>query len=240
MNDHVAADQATEPHATEPHATAHDAAAHGAEPHTAEEAARFWEKRYSDQAGPGKGRPNPLLADTAASLTPGTALDLGCGAGGDTVYLAGKGWRVTATDIAANALARTARQAAEAGVAHRVTTERHDLGVSFPAGEFDLVSAQYFHTPYALPRARVLRQAAHALTRGGLLLIVDHGSVLPWSWNRDPDTHFPSPQDIYESLGLDPAGWTPERLERPQREAVGPGGQTATATDTVIAVRRHA
>ena len=206
--------------------------------HTGGEAARFWEDHYSGRGPRGKGTPNPLLAETAGRLTPGRALDLGCGEGGDAVWLAAQGWRVTAVDIAAGALARTAHHAAEAGVADRVTTERHDLAATFPEGTFDLVSAQYFHTPFALPRADVLRRAAHALTEGGLLLIVDHGSVLPWSWDRDPETRFPGPEEIYHGLALDPAGWTPERLDRPQREATGPDGQTATVTDTVVAVRR--
>jgi SAM-dependent methyltransferase len=205
---------------------------------TADEAARFWENHYRGNSRLWKGTPNPLLSDTAAPLTPGRALDLGCGEGGDAVWLATQGWQVTAVDIAATALERAGRQAAEAGVAGSVTTEQHDLATSFPAGTFDLVSAQYLHTPFDLPRAHVLRQAAHALTPGGLLLIVDHGSVRPWAWNPDPDTHFPSPEDIYDGLALDPAGWTPERLDRPQREATGPGGQTATVTDTVITVRR--
>jgi len=206
--------------------------------HAVGEAARFWENLYSGRDKLWKGTPNPLLADIAGHLTPGRALDLGCGEGGDTAWLATRGWQVTAVDIAPTALARTARHAAEAGVADRVTAEQHDLAATFPAGAFDLVSAQYLHTPFDLPRARVLRQAAHALTPGGLLLIVDHGSVRPWAWNPDADTRFPRPEEIYEGLALDPAGWRPERLDRPQREATGPGGQTAIVTDTVVAVRR--
>ncbi|GAA2120560.1 hypothetical protein GCM10009802_23320 [Streptomyces synnematoformans] len=70
-------------------------------------------------------------------------------------------------------------------------TERHDLARSFPSGTFDLVSAQYFQTPFALPRAAILRTAAPALHPGGRLLVVDHGSIAPWSWNQDPGTRFP-------------------------------------------------
>ncbi|MFJ4427574.1 SAM-dependent methyltransferase [Streptomyces bobili] len=206
--------------------------------HAAGEAARFWENHYSGHDTLWKGTPNPLLADTAGRLTPGRALDLGCGEGGDTVWLATHGWQVTAVDIALTALARTERHAAEAGVRDRVATERHDLAATFPAGAFHLISAQYLHTPFDLPRARVLRQAAYALTPGGLLLIVDHGSVRPWAWTPDANAHFPSPEDVYDALALDPTEWTPERLDRPQREATGPGAQTATVTDTVIAVRR--
>lgn len=91
-----------------------------------------------------------------------------------------------------------------------------------------------------MPRAEILRRAAHQLTTGGILLIVDHGSVRPWAWNTDPDTHFRSPADIYDDLDLDTGQWIPQRLATPQRVATGPDGQTATVTDTVVAVRRIA
>ncbi|MFC6081114.1 class I SAM-dependent methyltransferase [Sphaerisporangium aureirubrum] len=204
------------------------------------EAEHFWENHYSGREQVWRGTPNALLVETVAGEPPGRALDLGCGEGGDAVWLATRGWQVTAVDISATALSRTAARAAGAGAGagDRVTTERHDLARTFPGGTFDLVNAQYLHTPFDLPRARVLREAAHALNPGGLLLVVDHGSVLPWAWNPDADAHFPAPQDIFAELDLDPAHWRPERLDRPNRQATGPAGETATATDTVVAVRR--
>ena len=89
------------------------------------------------------------------------------------------------------------------------------------------------------PRERVLRAAARAVAPGGLLLIVDHASVSPWSW-ADPDTRFPTPEQILASLELLPVQWHSERLESPRRPATGPDAQTATITDNVIAVRRLA
>jgi SAM-dependent methyltransferase len=207
--------------------------------HAVGDAAQFWENLYRGKDAVWKGTPNPLLAETAAQLTPpGHALDLGCGEGGDTIWLATHGWQVTAVDIAPSALQRVAQHAAHEGVADRVTPQLHDLAGTFPAGTFDFISAQYLQTPYDFPRADVLRQAARALAVGGLLLIVDHGSVRPWAWNTDPDTHFPSAEEIYDDLALDPARWIPQRLAAPQREATGPNGQTASVTDTVVAVRR--
>jgi SAM-dependent methyltransferase len=74
---------------------------------------------------------------------------------------------VTAVDISTTALERVAGRAATAGVADRVTVQRHDLASTFPAGVFDLVSAQYLHTPLAFPRERVLRAAARAVAPAG-------------------------------------------------------------------------
>ncbi|MBZ6085295.1 class I SAM-dependent methyltransferase [Streptomyces olivaceus] len=208
--------------------------------HAVSDAARFWEHLYRGKDGIWKNTANPLLAETAAHLPPGRALDLGCGEGGDTLWLATHGWHVTAVDIAPTALHRTAQLAADNGVEERVETQQYDLAAEFPGGAFDLISAQYLQTPYALPRAEILRRAAHQLTTGGILLIVDHGSVRPWAWNTDPDTHFPSPENIYDELDLDTGQWIPQRLATPQRVATGPDGQTATVTDTVVAVRRIA
>jgi hypothetical protein len=86
----------------------------------------------------------------------------------------------------------------------------------------------------------VLRNAAQALRLGGLLLIVDHGSTAPWSWNQDPDAHFPTPAEIAAGLDLDPEQWPVLRADMPQREATGPGGGNATVTDNVLFLRRAA
>lgn len=153
-------------------------------------------------------------------------------------WLARHGWRVTAVDISATAVDRVRRQALELGLGDRVVAEQHDVATSFPSGEFDLISAQYFHTPFALPRRQVLRTAAHALRPGGLLLLVDHGSIAPWSWNQDPDTHFPTPDEVFAEMDLDPRQWSPERTEMPRREATGPNGETAVVVDNVLLVRR--
>ncbi|MGW2510625.1 class I SAM-dependent methyltransferase [Streptomyces scopuliridis] len=204
-----------------------------------EDAEQLWERHYRTRR-PWDARVNPLLAETAAPLRPGTALDLGCGAGGDAIWLAQQGWYVTAVDISATALERIRERAHDLGVTDRVATEQHDLASSFPADQFDLVSAQYFHTPFPLLRSRVLRTAAGALRPGGLLLIVDHGSTAPWSWNQDPDIHYPTPTEIATELDLDPAHWSVLRADMPRRRATGPAGESATVVDNVLLVQRTA
>lgn len=141
-------------------------------------------------------------------------------------------------DVSATALARVAERATGAGLTGRVRTERHDLTATFPHGQFDLVSAQYLLSPVEFNRPPVFAQAAAAVTPGGMLLIVDHASVPPWSW-ADPDTVFPpNPDQILGSIGLDSEQWNTVRLENRDRVADGPDGQRATVTDAVIALVR--
>ncbi len=202
---------------------------------TGPDAAReFWEDLYSGQAPRWSGRVNPRLVEVVDSLAPGTALDLGCGEGGDTVWLASRGWQVTAVDVAEAALDRTLQHVA--ALAEQVRVERHDLTRTFPEGSYDLVSAQFLQSPLELPRSVVLGRAAAAVAPGGLLLVVEHGSSPPWGW--DPEQVFPTPHEVLTEIGLDLAHWTVERLDSPEREATGPQGEIDTMIDTVLALRR--
>jgi SAM-dependent methyltransferase len=212
---------------------------------SADTAELFWDKHYRSRAGqPGerqhRTRPNPLLVEIATPLPAGSALDLGSGGGGDAIWLAQQGWRVTAVDISTAAVEQLLENARAAGLGPQIVAEQHDLSRSFPIGEFDLISAQYFQSPYEMPRSQILSTAADALRPGGLLLIVDHGSIAPWSWNQDPDTHFPPPTELAASLDLDPNQWTVLRADQPRRQATGPKGETATVTDHVLLIQREA
>ncbi|MFI9014987.1 class I SAM-dependent methyltransferase [Streptomyces griseus] len=212
----------------------------------ATDSAAFWENHYAGVDPRWGTRPNAVLVEVVTALAPGPgggdggarALDLGCGHGGDALWLASLGWDVTAVDVSSTALGRVAAGAAEAGLADRVHPVLHDLARTFPEGTFGLVTAGYFHTPVEIPREQVLRRAAEAVAPGGLLVLVEHASLAPWSW-RDghEDVRFPAPDDVLASLRLDD-GWRTERCHAPRRTATGPGGETATVTDNVIAVRR--
>ncbi|WP_123390155.1 SAM-dependent methyltransferase [Nocardioides aurantiacus] len=171
-------------------------------------------------------------------LTPGSALDLGCGAGGDALWMAERGWRVTAVDISTTAVHRVAERARTMGLADRLTTMCLDLTRNFPSGSFDLVCAVYLHSPGASPRQRLLRAAAQAVLPGGRLLVVDHGSVAPWSWDQNPAASFPKPQEVAADLDLHPSTWIVERADTPTRRATGPGGQDAEVIDHVLTLRR--
>lgn len=203
------------------------------------DSASFWEKRYADFDPSWGTKPNVVLKDlvTTFAQTPGTALDLGCGHGGDAIWLATRGWDVTAVDVSQTALDRVAEGAWAVSAGDRVHPVRHDLAETFPSGDFDLVCATYFHTPIAIPRTEVLRRAARAVAPNGLLIVIEHASVAPWSWQAGQDVEFPAPAEVLASLRLD-AGWTVERCAAPQRTANGPEGQEATVTENVIVLRR--
>ncbi|HLI01153.1 MAG TPA: methyltransferase domain-containing protein, partial [Acidimicrobiales bacterium] len=66
----------------------------------------FWEHRYGEKDQIWSGRPNQSLVGAVVGLPPGRALDLGCGEGGDSIWLAEQGWVVDAVDISATAVAR--------------------------------------------------------------------------------------------------------------------------------------
>ncbi|MFJ8687215.1 methyltransferase domain-containing protein [Micromonospora wenchangensis] len=204
-----------------------------------EATARHWDELYRGRERYWSGRPNPHLVDVAGTLPPGTALDLGCGEGGDAVWLARQGWRVTAVDVSTAALDRSAAAVTAAGVAALVDFQRHDLARTFPTGVFDLVSAQFLQSPLEFPRTEVLRAAARAVAPGGRLLVVEHGAVPPWGNAAHHHTRFPTPQETLADLDLDPDGWDVERLDAPQRQATGPDGQTGTLTDHLVLARRR-
>ena len=204
------------------------------------ESARHWEDFYGQQELRWSGRPNPVLVDVATRRLPRTALDVGCGEGGDAIWLAQRGWHVTAVDISTTVLARAAATAERAGVGARIDWQRHDLARTFPAGSYDLVSAQYLHSPVEFPREDVLRAAARAVAPAGLLLIVGHAAAPPWAehHHHEPDVHFATPDEVLESLALLPAQWRIDAAETSVRQATGPDGRAGMLSDSVVAATR--
>ena len=100
----------------------------------------FWEGRWAqalrehgDQVS--QRPPSAHLTAEVGDLRPGRALDAGCGHGSDTLWLAARGWRVTAVDSAVTALAhaRAMAEAIGADVAKRVDWVEADLGTWAPA-----------------------------------------------------------------------------------------------------------
>ncbi|MGM1058659.1 SAM-dependent methyltransferase [Saccharothrix sp. Mg75] len=185
------------------------------------------------------GKPNELLVREVAHLDPGTALDLGCGEGGDALWLAAQGWRVTAVDVSGVALARAEAAAVEAGVADRVEWRRHDLSRTFPEGEFDLVSAQFLHSEWAAEGERdsILARAAEAVAPGGVLLVVGHAGWPSFVTEPPIDHRFATNAEVLAHLDLGD-DWVVEVDESVEQE-VTHGDRHGTRADHVLRVRRR-
>ena len=152
-----------------------------------------WDARYRERDGAmWSARPNGRLVAEVAALTPGRALDVGCGEGADAIWLAQRGWTVTAIDISEVAICR-AREASHPAGASVEWICGDALQTPLPARSFDLVSMQYPALPKAAGEAAV-RSLLATVRPGGLLLAVYHDL---------DDEH----REHMKSQGVDPADY---------------------------------
>lgn len=199
-----------------------------------------WEARWADALrGHGdrvaRRPPNAHLTAELGDLRPGSALDAGCGHGAETLWLAGRGWQVTAVDFAATALAhaRSAAQARGPDVAARVEWVEADLTTWTPRREaYDLVVCLYVHVAGSVEE--MVRRMASGVAPGGTLFLVGHRPV-------DPATGAPTAAAGQRQVSvevalaaLDPDGWEPVVAEDRPRPAAD------TGVDAVILARRGA
>jgi 2-polyprenyl-3-methyl-5-hydroxy-6-metoxy-1,4-benzoquinol methylase len=200
-----------------------------------------WDERYSGEGQIWSGEPNVQLVAEAADLTPGTALDVGCGEGGDVIWLARRGWTVTGADFSAAGLARAARLAEEAGVAERTDWWRVDAR-EFDAGgrAFDLVSTQYLHPPDG-GMVDVIGRLAAAVAPGGHLLVVGHAP--PPTGPSHLGAHEPNARHRAMLLAADllpglPDGFEPLKVEQ-RPHPVTRDGEKIEIDDSVLLARRR-
>ena len=133
-----------------------------------------WDERYSGEDDVWSGAPNPQLVTEASKLTPGSALDVGCGEGGDVIWLAQNSWTVTGADFSKNGLARAARHAEAAGVADKTDWWQVDArDLQAQERRYDLVTTHFLH-PRDGAMADVVRRLCEAVAPGGHLLVVGH------------------------------------------------------------------
>jgi SAM-dependent methyltransferase len=190
-----------------------------------------WDRRYATPDLVWSREPNRFVAAESADLTPGRALDLGCGEGRNAVWLAGRGWRVTAVDFSGVALGKARRLSDAEGVA--VDWVQADLTAAPAAPQSaDLVVIAYVHLPPA-GRRRMLAGAAAALAPGGTIIVVEHDLLNLTEGHggpRDPDV-LTTPEMIVAEL----PGLVVEMAERVRRPVEG---AERDAIDTLVRASR--
>ncbi|MEU4671112.1 class I SAM-dependent methyltransferase [Amycolatopsis sp. NPDC023774] len=195
-----------------------------------------WDERYRSKPAIWSGRPNAQLVTEAADLRPGSALDAGSGEGGDAVWLAQNGWRVTAADFAATALDRGAAQAAELGVGDRIRWLTTDLTTWVPDEKYDLVTSHFLHLPTA-QRVPIFARLADAVAPGGTLLIVGHHPT-----DVEGAAHRPNVPDMF-FLAEDVAATLDESWESvvtdARERAHEIDGHEVSIRDTVLVARKR-
>lgn len=205
---------------------------------------QYWEERWArDEAeGPGSmgaSPPNPYLGPETAGLVPGTALDVGCGAGAEVIWLASHGWQATGADISSGALARAAERAARSGVADRVRWVEADLTVWTPGARFDLVTTHYAHP--AMTQLEFYDRIATWVAPGGTLLIVGHLHAA--SATEDEHGHHPPAEASATAAAvtarLDGGTWEVVTSEEHHRVLPGPSGREVAIQDFVVRATRR-
>lgn len=208
-------------------------------------AIEHWNQRYAEKDRIWSGKANAALISAVSEHPPGTALDVGCGEGGDSVWLAERGWTVTGVDVSTTALER-AQQAADARGLNSLTAWKQvDLTQESPEGLFDLVSAVFLQSQIEFPREDVHRKLTENVAPGGLFLVVGHAEWPPWardaSKNTDHDHEHPELPSAAETLAfleLTPSEWDVLLCTERSRIASGPDGAAAELLDAVVLVRR--
>ena len=133
-----------------------------------------WDERYRTDELIWSAEANRFVEAETAALTPGRALDLAAGEGRNSVWLASRGWQVTAVDFSEVGLEKGRKLADRAGVGDRVEWVHADVRHwAPPPGGYDLVVIAYLQIP-AGELDPVLASASAALAPGGKLVVVGH------------------------------------------------------------------
>lgn len=190
-----------------------------------------WDRRYAEVENLWAKKPNRFLVAEVEDLPPGRVLDLACGEGQNTIWLATLGWDATGVDYSEVAIAKARRRAESDGVL--VDFACADL-VDYepPEAEYDLVVVLYLHIPL-VERRGVLGRAAAAVAAGGTFLFVGHDlrNLTDGVGGPSDPTLLATPDDIAAEL----SGLDIERAERVLRDV---SGESRDAIDTLVRARR--
>jgi SAM-dependent methyltransferase len=197
-----------------------------------------WQQAKGNNAGQREIAPHPYLAREISNLTPGTALDAGCGEGIEAIWLANKGWNVVAADISSEVLARAADRATHVEAAtERLRWVEADLSTWEPGEQFDLVATHYAHP--AIPQLEFYKRIANWVAPGGTLLIVGHLHTHGHEHQeegRPPEEATATANSI--TAGLDPTQWLIITVDETTRTVTKPNGQEVQLDDVIVRATR--
>lgn len=197
---------------------------------------RYWEEHWQSLGADAIGEAaNPYVVAETSGLGRGTALDAGCGAGAEAVWLAEQGWDVTGADISPTALAKARRRAEAAGLGSAVRWVEADLMAWEPGERWDLVMTSYAHPPSS--QVEFYRRISRWVAPGGTLLVVGHlhGSGV-MSGDEAPEGTTVSLEHV---AGLfDGGDWTIETARQNVRTATARDGSAVEMRDVVVRARR--
>lgn len=126
-----------------------------------------WDDRYRSADRLWSAGPNLFVEDRLASREPGVGLDLASGEGRNAIWLADRGWRMTAVDFSAVAADRGTQQS------DRVNFVVADVLTWEPEGTFDLILVAYLHL-VAPELRKVVTRSIEWLSPGGELFLIGH------------------------------------------------------------------
>ncbi len=142
-----------------------------------------WDQDYKDLDDAWYAEPEPIIMEEVKGLKPGRGLDLGCGAGGNALWLAEQGWEVVGVDWAESAIkkARASATAKRLGASFIVA----DITQWKPKREFDLVISNYALPPAGSQRQQTFTSALQGLDHEGTILILewDKSSTIVAGWD---------------------------------------------------------
>lgn len=197
-----------------------------------------WDARYAAHEHIWSLGPNQFVAAETEALPPGRALDVAAGEGRNALWLAERGWRVTAVDWSRVGLDK-ARQLAERRGVTLDLVEADVTEYEPERGAYDLVLIAYLQTP-ADARRKWLQHAVDALAPGGTLLIVchdrsniEHGYGGP----QDPSV-LATPEEVAATLRELAPDLTIERAETVERRVDTDAGERVAIDHLVRAHRR--
>jgi SAM-dependent methyltransferase len=141
--------------------------------------ARGWDERYATSELVWSATPNQFVEAELSDLKPGRALDVACGEGRNTLWLADRGWDVTAVDFSLAGLdkGRTLQTRHEHGRDLHIDWVHGDvLTHDFGQEVFDLAVVAYLQLD-ADERHTAVRRAFGSLAVEGTFFLVAHDST---------------------------------------------------------------